>query len=60
LEVLLVPIRERRRYYEDRHQRVQEIIMAGTEKAKAAAGETMEEIRAAMRIDYRRIDSGVK
>lgn len=60
LEALLVPIRERRRYYEDRYQRVQEIIMAGTERARAVAAETMKEVRAAMRIDYGRIDSESK
>lgn len=57
LEDLLVPVRERRKFYEDRLPMVQEIIKTGTETARAAAKETMEEIRAAMRIDYAHIDS---
>ncbi len=60
LEMILEPIRERRRYYEERPEEVHEIIRRGTERTRSVAGETMEEIRAAMRINYSCIDSGKK
>lgn len=60
LERMLVPIREKRKYYEDRPDRVNEIIRYGTERARSVARETMEEIRAAMKIDYACIDSADK
>lgn len=60
LEKLLGPIRERRRYYEEKPELVSEIIRAGTERARSIGRETMREIRTAMRIDYACIDSGSK
>ncbi len=60
LEKLLAPIRERRKYFEERPKMVHEIIKVGTERAGSVAGETMEEIRTAMRIDYTCIDRGKK
>lgn len=60
LERMLVPIRERRKFYEDRPDKVGEIIRQGTERARSVARVTMQEIRAAMKIDYTCIDSFVK
>ena len=52
LNEMLDPIRERRRYYEARIGEVYEILREGSEKARAAAAETLEEVRAAMKINY--------
>ncbi len=60
IEQVLEPIRERREYYEGRPELVDKIIRAGTERARNEARETMKEVRAAMRIDYGCIDSGIK
>ncbi|HYF83716.1 MAG TPA: tryptophan--tRNA ligase [Clostridia bacterium] len=60
LEKMLEPIRERRKYFEEKPEMVNEIIRIGTERARSVAVETMAEIRAAMRIDYTCIDSGRK
>ena len=46
----LAPIREKRRYYEQRPEQVDEIIVEGTRKAKETAAATMEEVRAAIGI----------
>jgi tryptophanyl-tRNA synthetase len=50
LNAFLDPIRERRRYYEERPARVEEIIAAGCDKARATACRTMEDVRAAIRL----------
>jgi tryptophanyl-tRNA synthetase len=50
LNAFLDPIRTRRRYYEERPDRVQEIITAGSDKAREAARRTMEEVRAAIKL----------
>jgi len=60
LEKMLAPIRERRKFYEERPETVDEIIRIGTERARSVAKETMAEIRAAMRINYTCIDRGGK
>ncbi|WP_195498608.1 tryptophan--tRNA ligase [Alistipes timonensis] len=52
LNEMLDPIRERRHYYEARIGEVYEILREGSEKARAAAAETLEEVRAAMKINY--------
>ena len=52
LNEMLDPIRERRHYYEARIGEVYEILRKGSEKARAAAAETLEEVRAAMKINY--------
>ena len=52
LNETLDPIRERRHYYEARIGEVYEILREGSEKARAAAAETLEEVRAAMKINY--------
>ncbi len=46
----LAPIREKRRYYEQRPEQVEEIIAEGTRKAKETAWATMEEVREAIGI----------
>lgn len=52
LNEVLDPIRERRHYYEARIGEVYEILREGSEKARAAAAETLAEVRAAMKINY--------
>lgn len=49
----LGPIRERARAFEDDPQTVRRIIADGCEKARMAARETMQEVRAAVGLDYR-------
>ncbi len=46
----LNPIRERRAYYEQRADLVEEALMSGTERARVTAAETMTMVRDAMRI----------
>ena len=52
LNEMLDPIRERRHYYEARIGEVYEILREGSEKARAAAAETLADVRAAMKINY--------
>ncbi|NPA25053.1 MAG: tryptophan--tRNA ligase [Deltaproteobacteria bacterium] len=46
----LAPVHEKRRYYEERPEMVQEIIAAGAGKARAVAVETMRQVRKAVKI----------
>jgi len=46
----LAPIREKRQYFEERPEMVQEIIASGNQKAQAVARQTMQEVRGAIRI----------
>ncbi len=46
----LEPIREKRAFYESRPEIVEDIIHTGTTKARSVANNTMEEVRAALRI----------
>lgn len=46
----LEPIYEKRKYYEERPDLVSDIMMTGSDKARAVARQTMEEVRAAMKI----------
>ena len=48
----LKPIREKRKYYEEHPEIVDEIIKTGTEKARKKAKEVMKEIKRAMKLDY--------
>ena len=48
----LEPIREKRKYYEDRPELVDKILIEGTKKAQATAKETMKKIKKAMKLDY--------
>jgi tryptophanyl-tRNA synthetase len=53
LEAFLRPIRERRGEFAAKPARVREIIMEGTRKGRVVAQSTMDEVRAAMKLDYR-------
>jgi tryptophanyl-tRNA synthetase len=48
----LEPIREKRKYYEERPELVNQILIEGTNKAKQIAKETMEEVKEAMKLEY--------
>ena len=48
----LKPIREKRKYYEERPQLVDEILMDGTKRAQEVAKQTMKKVKKAMRLDY--------
>lgn len=52
LEEELAPIRERRSHYEQNIPAVYDILREGSEKARTAAAQTLNEVRAAMRINY--------
>lgn len=52
LNELLEPIRKRRTSYESNPAGVEQILRQGLEKTKKVAGETMTEVRKAMKIDY--------
>ena len=46
----LEPIREKRAYYEQRPELVEEIMVSGSDKARISARETMEVVRAAVKV----------
>ena len=48
----LKPIREKRKYYEERPELVEKILKDGTEKTRQTARETMRKVKKAMRLDY--------
>jgi len=48
----LEPIRERRSRFEQNIEEVYEVLRRGSERARAEAAQTLEEVRKAMRIDY--------
>ena len=48
----LEPIREKRKYYEDRPELVDKIILEGTQNAQEVAKETMKKVKKAMKLDY--------
>ena len=52
LEAFLRPIRERRAEFAAKPGRVREIIMEGTRKGRVVAQSTMDEVRAAMKLNY--------
>ena len=52
LNETLDPIRERRHYYEARIGEVYDVLRKGSETARAAAAETLADVRRAMKIDY--------
>lgn len=49
---LITPFREKRAFYEAHPNLVDEILIAGTSKAREVAKETMREVRSAMKINY--------
>lgn len=53
LENFLAPIRERRARHNAHPERVREIVMEGTRKGRAVARATLEEVRDAMKLNYR-------
>ena len=52
LEDLLEPIREKRKYYEERMDEVEKILKEGTNKAISKANETLNKVKKAIGIDY--------
>ncbi len=48
----LKPIKEKRKYYEERPKLVDEILLEGTKRAQKEAKETMKKIKKAMKLDY--------
>lgn len=52
IEEFLSPIREKRKYYEEHPEEVQNILDEGTEEARKRSKETMKKIKASMKIDY--------
>ena len=48
----LEPMREKRKYYEQHPEIVDEILINGTEKARETAKETMKKVKKAMKLDY--------
>lgn len=48
----LRPIREKRKYYEENIELVDEILKEGTEKARKTAKETMKKVKSTMKLDY--------
>jgi tryptophanyl-tRNA synthetase len=52
MEEFLAPIRERRKAYEQNIPQVYDILRKGSEEARAKAAATLEEVKAAMKINY--------
>ena len=52
INLLLTPIRERRKYFEERPDDVMEILKAGSEKVQGIAKTTVDEVKEAMSIKY--------
>ena len=52
INAILDPIREKRKYYEERPELVDEILMEGTKRARQTAKETMKKVKKAMKLDY--------
>ncbi len=48
----LNPIREKRKYYEERPELVDKILKEGTERARKTAKETMKKVKEAMKLNY--------
>ena len=51
LNGFLAPIREKRKYYEDRPKLAKEILMSGTQKARKIVQETVEKFREKVEIN---------
>ncbi len=52
LDTAMAPLRDRRRYYEEHPDIVTDIIEEGSRKARVIAHQTMEEVRAALKMTY--------
>ncbi len=48
----LEPMRERRRYYQERPELIKEILISGVERARQEGEETLNRVREVMQIDY--------
>ena len=48
----LEPIREKRKYFEEKPEEVMDILMTGTANARKIAKETMTKVKEAMKLDY--------
>ena len=48
----LEPLREKRKYYEERPEELKKILMEGTERARKEAKITMKKVKSAMKLDY--------
>lgn len=48
----LKPIQEKRKFYEEHPEIVDEVLIKGTENAKKIASQNMEKIKSALMIDY--------
>lgn len=48
----LAPIQEKRKYYEERPELVNKILIEGTKKAKTKAEETLKKVKERMKLDY--------
>ncbi len=48
----LTPIREKRKYYEERPEELRKILIEGTKKAQVEARKTMERVKRSMKLDY--------
>ena len=52
LQARLSPIRQRRKYWEDRLPEVYDILRLGSEKARVTAAATLNDVREAMKLNY--------
>jgi len=52
INAFLAPIREKRKYYEERPELVDEILKEGTAKAKKKAESTLKKVKKAMKLNY--------
>lgn len=52
INAFLEPIREKRKYYEERPELVDKILKEGTEKARKTAKETLRKVKEAMKLNY--------
>ena len=50
---MLDPIREKRKYYEERPELIDKILIEGTKKAREVAKENLRKVKKAMKIDYK-------
>ena len=55
MQTLLEPIRERRAELEEKRPQIRELLLSHSEKAAAAAAETLAELKEAMGLNYSNI-----
>ena len=54
MNAFLKPIQEKRKFYEEHPEEVDRILEEGTKDAQLKAKETMQKVKAAMKIDYQK------